>query len=105
MNTTIHALRQRVDILKADLQRAESDLALVVGSCRHTWGNVIADHVYHEAYEIPGDPPGTMGIDWRGPVWVDAKTDYRWKRVCSTCGEVQYTTRTKEEVTKTPTFD
>ena len=91
--------------MRLELDETERKLVSAVRSCNHRWGAVTPDHIYHKGYTIPGDPPGTMGVDWRGPCDVAAKTDFRWKRVCQECGEIQYTTRTTETITKTPTFE
>lgn len=75
-----------------------------VQNCKHEWTKPVADHIYHAGYRIPGDPPGTMGVDWRGPVDVPSKTENRWRRECEICGEVQYTSDTTKEVTEHPKF-
>lgn len=46
-----------------------------------------------------------MGVDWRGPTYVEPKTEKRWKRTCRICGEVEYTTKTTTQVTERPSFD
>ncbi len=79
------------------LNREIGQLKSQQANCPHQWGEVIADHIYNEAYTIPGDPPGTMGIDWRGPCYVPAETIERWKRVCKICGKIEYTSQ-KEQV-------
>lgn len=93
----IERLTQQLHAKRAAVQEAES-------RCHHEWGKTEAAHIYHEGYTCPGDPPGTMGIDWRGPVEVPPRTEYRWKRVCKHCGKVEYTTQTNEMVVKTPKF-
>lgn len=95
-------LRKKVEQLKEQLSTAETDLEKMVESCEHKFCKPIYDPVYTPAYTIPGDKPGTMGVDWRGPCHVDAKTEDRWKRVCETCGVEQYTTHVKENVAKVP---
>lgn len=105
MNQQFQKIRETVAQLKEKLGSAEGELSYAERNCHHNWSKIEPDHIYHKGYEIPGDAPGTMGIDWRGPVWVEAKTEKRWKRTCQTCGMVEYTTRTKEEVTEHPTFD
>lgn len=85
--------QQEIERLRNQISSLESQQ----NNCRHQWGETVADHIYEKAYTIPGDVPGTMGIDWRGPVWVPAKTIERWKRVCKLCGKIEYTNR-KEQV-------
>ncbi len=105
MNTEIRKLREDVELLKQQLDVAQRRLNNCVSSCKHQWSDPVADHIYEKGYEIPGDPPGTMGVDWRGPIWVEAKTIKQWKRTCSKCGEVQHTRKMAEHVTETPDFD
>lgn len=97
-------LRTEINDLERALAAKRGELANTERVCRHDWGPTEPDHIYHEAYTIPGDEPGTCGVDWRGPCYVPAKTDYRWKRVCRTCGKVEHTTATDEHVTRTPRF-
>ena len=97
-------LRNRISILKSDLKEAETQLLAMEYACQHDWIHPVADHIYHPAYIIPGDPPGTCGVDWRGPCPVEAKTEKRWKRTCKKCGLIQYTSKTKEEVIEQPNF-
>ena len=95
-------LRDRVAELRKELSGAEKDLGDIVQSCQHQYGPTIYDPIYTKAYTIPGDVPGTMGVDWRGPVDVPAHTEKRWKRDCGLCGEEEYTTRVNQEVKETP---
>ena len=50
-----------------------------------------------ETYTIPGDRPGTMGVDWRGPVHVPSSTKDQWTRTCTECGKEEVTTQKNEE--------
>jgi hypothetical protein len=43
-----------------------------------------------------------MGGNWRGPCYVPAYTEKRWKRVCKKCGKVEYTQQTEKHTTETP---
>lgn len=83
--------------LQRELNRLETD-------CKHIWSTPIADHIYHEGYNDQGDPEGTMGVDRRLPCYIPARTDKRWKRVCSECGKIEYTSRVNEHITETPKF-
>jgi hypothetical protein len=102
MEPKIAKLREKVSNLEKEFQDAKQQLTEYVGACQHHFGEIIYDPIYHEAFTIPGDAPGTMGSDWQGPVHVPAETIDRWRRECKICGLVQYTERTSEEVTKKP---
>lgn len=84
------------------LDKKKGKLAQIERECSHNWGPTEADHIYHEGYHDPGDPPGTMGVDRRLPMDVPAKTIKQWKRVCLKCGKTSRTKRTKENVTEVP---
>ncbi len=104
MNTLFASLRHAIDTHTYELNRAKEQLADALRNHTHEWSNPIADHIYEKAYTIPGDPPGTMGVDWRGPTYVEARTIKRWKRVCPVCGEMEYTSKVIQQVTEEPTF-
>ncbi|MDD5192558.1 MAG: hypothetical protein PHH54_00690 [Candidatus Nanoarchaeia archaeon] len=84
--------------------RARNELRDYERRCQHEYSKTIYDPIYTSAYTIPGDKPGTMGVDWRGPTYVSAKTEPRWKRTCTRCGLEQITTRAKDSITKIPDF-
>ncbi len=86
------------------MKKAQQEISSINSNCSHSWGETEPDHVYHKAYTSPGDTPGTMGVDFRGPCHVPARTDHRWKRVCEKCGKVEKTTATKTTTTETPRF-
>lgn len=90
MERDIAANRERAD-------RANRKLTDARAVCRHKWGETRYTPDRREAYTIPGDAPGTMGVDWRGPTDVPAETTKRWTRQCESCGLVQTTERTKKE--------
>ena len=79
--STAQSLKQQVDQLES--------------SCQHDWPVAVYDPEYKDAYTIPGDAPGTMGVDRRGPSHVPAKTTKRWRRVCRQCGKIQTTERVR----------
>lgn len=83
---------------------AENRIKYLQRQCVHDWGEVMYDQVVREAFTSPGDPPGTMGIDWRGPTYHPREERRRWKRVCRKCGLMEYTERTQEKVEHTPLF-
>ena len=94
-------LKKTIDALKESLKRAEDELYQIQSVCSHDWENKYTPK-YNVAYTIPGDPPGTMGVDWRGPTHVPAKTTPMWTRTCKKCGKVETTTRTTSEEVEHP---
>lgn len=104
MKDDIKICRENLAHAEEQVRLLKKELGYIVQTCRHQWSEPVADHIYEKGYEIQGDPPGTMGVDWRGPTWVGAKTTNRWKRTCNVCGEVQYTNATDQHVTHTPRF-
>lgn len=88
---------------QAEISKLQTQIALLLREaevvekqCFHTWGAIVYDPIYHKAYTAPGDPPGTMGVDWRGPVHVSAQTIPQWRRQCTKCGFSQTTQRKKQ---------
>ncbi|OGJ17882.1 hypothetical protein A3K73_08060 [Candidatus Pacearchaeota archaeon RBG_13_36_9] len=104
MEDKARQLRESVKRLQKEYNQAIKELANYEKSCRHEYEETIYDPIYTPAHTIPGDPPGTMGVDWQGPVFVSAKTEPRWKRICKKCGLEQITTRSKDEIKKIPDF-
>jgi hypothetical protein len=93
------------------IQRRESDLKLIKAtlerkqaSCQHDWPEPKYAPIVKPAYEHPGDPPGTMGVDWRGPVWIPRQETPRWSRKCRKCLKVEETYNAKDDVRKVPVF-
>lgn len=99
-------LREEVNRLKKEYDSAEKRLEAFERNCRHEWGEIEYCPEHIPAYTIPGDPPGTMGVDWRGPCHVPSETIDRWRRVCRICGRVETTDRADIETTaiKKPRF-
>lgn len=89
-------LEKKIANAELDIKEAEEALTRIDKECRHLWGETVSDPIHHEGYTLQGDPPGTMGIDWRGPCYIPATTKARWKRVCQKCGKVEYTTGFEE---------
>ncbi|MBI4918712.1 hypothetical protein HY837_02190 [archaeon] len=102
MKSEIKQLRDKFERSKKEFDSTKEDLERVVNSCKHQFGKTIPDHIHYPAYTIPGDPPGTMGVDRRGPCYVDAKTEKRWKRICDVCGKVEYTSTVKQKIEELP---
>jgi hypothetical protein len=92
-----HELREQIENLEASLEAKRGMLRGLEKECSHQWPpepEYIPE--YHEAYTIPGDPPGTMGVDRQLPCHVPAKTIKRWRRTCLKCGMTQVTERTRK---------
>ncbi|GEM_PF-1658828 len=87
---------------ESDLAAAE--LASIQAACRHNWGPVKYDPIIQKAYTIPGDPPGTMGVDWQPAVYVPRKETPRWTRTCLDCDLTEETKRVSKKTTDTPIF-
>lgn len=96
--------REQLERLEAQVEEKKRKIRATEDDCIHRWSPTQPAHIYHKAYTIPGDPPGTMGIDWRGPCHVPARTEKRWKRTCNSCGKVEFTTNTKDTVVSEPEF-
>lgn len=104
MTNEIQKLRADIIELKDRLRTMEGYLNHRIKGCQHEWSPTETAFIYEKGYTIPGDPPGTMGVDWRGPCYVEPKTTKRWKRTCQICGEIQYTEHTTQEVIEHPKF-
>ena len=89
----ILATEERLATLKGQLDRKQR-------SCQqHQWGKIKYEPIIREAYTIPGDPPGTMGVDWQGPCHVPAQTTHQWSRTCALCVKKETTQHTRKERT------
>ena len=104
MNTRATEIRERVAKARRDLEAAEHVLSVLVRDCRHKFSEPFRDDIHTPGYTDPGDPPGTMGVDWRGPCHIPPKTVERWVRVCMECGKREETTVSTEQMTKVPKF-
>lgn len=104
MKDDVARLRREITETDDKVYRLKAELSRTEANCKHVWSTPISDDIYEKAYTIEGDAPGTMGVDWRGPVHVSAKTTKRWKRFCLECGKVQHTTNTNKQVTETARF-
>ena len=105
MTRTARIIRGEVKEVERALQEAKDRLAAMEMACFHKYPKEPTyDPIYEKSYEIPGDAPGTMGIDFRGPTYVPSKTTPRWIRVCEHCGKTQTTTVTHDQTRKVPVF-
>lgn len=100
------AEKLRREIADADrrAQELKNRLAATERDCAHNWSKPVYNPIVQEAYTDPGDPPGTMGIDWRGPCYVPRKETKRWTRTCSKCGKVEHTQSVNTQTTEIPRF-
>ena len=104
MNTRAQELERTISEEAAKLKQAEAELAGIHRSCQHNWGQVVYCPEHIPAYDIPGDPPGTMGVDWRPGCHVNAQTINKWSRTCQLCGLTKKTTETEQHVSHAPIF-
>jgi hypothetical protein len=102
-NAEASHLRASIQTLSQQLEAAKTALDNLVDSCLHQWGDPVYDPEYIPGYHIPGDPPGTMGVDRRSPMDVPSKTNERWRRTCKNCGHTEWTTHAKP-TGKSPVF-
>jgi hypothetical protein len=100
----VNRIKREIEQREAELKILKNKVDEIYRNCYHRWGEPVYNPIYHEAYTIPGDPPGTCGVDWRGPTWVEAKTIPRWKRRCAICGKEEETTKTEEVKTYRPNW-
>lgn len=96
--------RKEIEELEYQLKTKRDALAHSERICHHRWSEPQADHIYRAGYTEPGDTPGTMGIDFRGPYYVPSQTTKRWKRTCEGCGKIEHTSRVSQTVTERPSF-
>jgi hypothetical protein len=86
------------------LRHKEETLARMENQCQHRWSEAKYTPEHHESYTIPGDEPGTMGVDFRGPMYVPPSETPKWTRTCLECGKIQITTASKTQEKKIPDF-
>ena len=105
------SIRQQADQLCLEIQEAErilaakrASLAHIYATCKHQFGDPVYDPIVVKGFTHPGDPPGTMGVDWRAPVYVEGSETPRWRQTCSLCGLTEYTTDTTTVATRHPQF-
>jgi hypothetical protein len=106
---TASEVRAQIHQLDAQYQRERgallTSLAAIEAAChggKHYWGDSIYEPIVHEAFTDPGDPPGTMGVDWRGPMSCPRREEPRWKRICHDCQKVEYTTNVQQREVAEP---
>ena len=102
MNPEAKMMREDLGRTKSAYESAQIILNNYVSRCQHKYGEANYDPIYSPPYTIPGDKPGTMGVDWQGPCHVEAQTTPRWRKECGLCGLVKETTQTQDKVEKIP---
>ncbi len=105
----LQSLRRRLAELDAQVEQLNSarrnvtlEIERLEKSCSHDWEDLEPDRIRRESYMIPGDEPGTMGVDRQGPVYVPATTETFYRRRCARCGKEERTNRTTERKTTVP---
>jgi len=86
------------------LKDLEAHLKSIRTRCVHNWTTSTYDPIIEKAYIIPADPPGMYGVDRRDECYVPEKRTQRWSRICTECGDIQYTTESTKEVKAIPRF-
>lgn len=89
-------LKRDISIAQTDLLNKQRRLSNIQTSCQHNFTQPRYDPEECHGYTVPGDPPETMGVDWRGPQYVPSSSKPRWSRYCSKCDKTEYTYRTKK---------
>ena len=95
-------LRDKITKITEELSGAEKNLASLVTHCSHQFSPTVYDPIITQAFTDPGDPPGTMGVDWQGPMYVPEHVEKRWRRTCEYCGEVEYTKLIRQKIEELP---
>lgn len=104
MNNEFEMARRIATQAQIAANDAQRKLDALVAACRHEWSLPVYAPIVREAYTDPGDPPGTMGVDWRGPMFVPRHETPQWKRTCKICGKEETTQRSAQNVTVKPQF-
>jgi len=102
MRPEIGQLRQAIEQKTRELAGDRERLARIERECHHVWDNPngVYAPIHHPGYRYEGDPPGTMGVDWRPGGYVEARTEEKWKRTCTSCGKVEETSKPVEKVVR-----
>ncbi len=98
-------LKKRIKELQSSLDAYVVTLARIQADCRHSWCQTVYDPIVQASYTDPGDAPGTMGIDRRGPTYVPRTEKPRWRRICFECDLTEYTEQVSEQASTVPKFD
>ena len=106
MDRTILELERDAQNARDTAEKAQRRLDETRRNCRHIWDQPNGRYapLVRRGYQMSGDPPGTMGVDWRGPCWVPEQVTPQWTRTCEICGKQEHTQHSREVVTKVPVF-
>ena len=105
MENKARELIEQANRFATEANMAQEELQTYQDNCRHVWGETKYTPIHHKGYTIPGDKPGTMGVDYRGPCYVEPRTEDRWTRECNICGLEQITSKADKkpvEIVKVP---
>lgn len=93
----------QVTLSRIDRERFEilREIDTLQKACSHDWEIRYTPEIT-KAHTVPGDVPGTMGVDYRGPVYVPEKTVDKWTRNCSKCGKEETTKELRSVLTHGP---
>ena len=73
MDRKIKELREDLRTAERAVESIAREIAMEEARCVHDWVEE-NDHIHTKGYQIRGDMPGTMGVDFRGPQWVPGST-------------------------------
>lgn len=103
-NTDPKCLKREILLKQGELDRMRQALAAKQRNCQHVWDAIKYTPDIREGYQDPGDPPGTMGVDRRLPMYVPRQETPKWTRTCKLCDLSEVTTSTRDDVRKVPVF-
>ena len=95
MKTAAQLIRDIAEQEKV-LRTQRSLLGELQKACKHQFGPIRYVPDVTEGFRTHGDPPGTMGIDWQGPMRIPGKTTPKWTRTCPLCELAQTTPRPEQ---------
>jgi hypothetical protein len=91
----MNRLRQRKKELTEELRKATNEIIESERKCPHDWSKPKYEQVYIPGYDIAGDVPGTMGVDFRHGFHVNSEYKDKWTRTCANCGLIQETEKSE----------
>jgi hypothetical protein len=90
LQSRMKALHEEINSRQKELGDTQHRISCIQRSCSHQYDAVKYDPEIRKGGYFPGDAPGTMGVDWRGPMSIPDQTIPRWSRTCKICGKVEY---------------
>jgi len=94
----IEAIERKTNDVKIETERLQSyqaSLNCIQSSCKHNWTDAEKHTDTIPGYTTPGDKPGTMGVDFQGPVDIAPSVKVYYTRECKECGKTQRTEQTR----------